>query len=59
MSKKLRNCFILFNLSTGDCLTMYACICHYAKIYKNIYCLEKNQKFIKQLYENKYVNFIN
>jgi hypothetical protein len=57
MSKKLRDCFILFHLSTGDCLTMYACICHYAEIYKNIYifCFERNQKFIKQLYENKNV----
>lgn len=49
------NCFILFHLSTGDCLTMYACICHYSKLYKYIYifCLERNEKFIKQLYKNK------
>jgi hypothetical protein len=49
------NCVILFHLSTGDCLTMYAAICYYAEIYKNIYifCLERNEIFIKQLYENK------
>ena len=34
---------------------MYAAICYYTEIYKNIYifCLERNEKFIKQLYENK------
>lgn len=49
------NCVILFHLSTGDCLTMYASICYYSEIYKNIYifCLERNEKFIKQLYQNK------
>lgn len=47
------NCIILFHASTGDCITMYACICHYATLYKNIYifCLERNEKFIKQLYQ--------
>lgn len=49
------NCVILFHLSTGDCLTMYACICHYMEMYKNIYifCLERNAQFIEQLYHNK------
>lgn len=52
-----KNCVILFHLSTGDCLTMYACISHYCKIYENLYifCLERNEKFIKQLYYNKNV----
>ena len=48
-----KNCFIVFHLSTGDNFTMYALICHYQKIYENIYVfsLYRNQNFIKQLYE--------
>lgn len=48
------NCVIISHLSTGDCITMYACISYYSSIYKNIYIfsLERNQKFIKQLYKD-------
>ena len=43
---------------TGDCFTMYACVCHFSKIYENIYifCLERNKEFIQQLYEKFNVN---
>jgi hypothetical protein len=52
-----KNCFIQFHLSTGDNFTMYALICHYQKIYENIYifCLYRNRYSIKQMYE-KYNN---
>ena len=54
------NCVKLSHLSTGDCLTMNACICYYSEIYKNIYifCLERNEQFIKQLYYNKNIIII-
>lgn len=47
------NIFILFHLSTGDNLTMYALIRYYQQIYNNIYIfsLYRNQLFVKQLYE--------
>jgi hypothetical protein len=48
----MENCIILHHLFTGDCFIMYPCICYYAEKYKNIYifCLERNETFIKQLY---------
>jgi hypothetical protein len=55
----MENCILLFHLSTGDNFTMYAMVLHYSFIYKNvhIFCLHRNSKTIKQMY-NKYNNII-
>ncbi len=54
----MKNCVILMHICTGDSFTMYACVCHYAKIYDMIYifCMERNKEFIQQLYEKLNVN---
>lgn len=43
-----------FHISTGDNFTMYASVCHYAKIYKKviIFALFRNRYTITQLYKS-------
>jgi alpha(1,3/1,4) fucosyltransferase len=46
-------CIFTFHLSTGDNFTMYASVCHYAKLYKKVivYALFRNRYTVTQLYE--------
>lgn len=51
--KMMKDCFLLFHLSTGDNFTVYAMVMHFREIYGtlHIFCLPRNIETVTQLYK--------